>query len=39
MSKAKIGLIGIIGEEAKTDYWGTMAGEPSKGEINDGQFS
>ncbi len=25
MAKAKIGLIGIIGEEAKKDYWGAMA--------------
>ena len=24
MTKAKIGLIGIVGEDAKTDYWGTM---------------
>jgi len=24
-SKPRLGLIGIIGEEAKTDYWGTMA--------------
>jgi len=25
MTKAKIGLIGIVGGEAKKDYWGTMA--------------
>jgi sugar phosphate isomerase/epimerase len=24
MTKAKIGLIGLVGEEAKADYWGTM---------------
>jgi len=24
MSKAKIGLIGIVGEESKSDFWGTM---------------
>jgi sugar phosphate isomerase/epimerase len=24
MTKAKIGLIGIVGDEAKRDYWGTM---------------
>ena len=25
MAKAKIGLIGLVGEEAKQDFWGTMA--------------
>ncbi len=25
MAKAKVGLIGIVGEDAKRDYWGTMA--------------